>query len=400
MSQFRRWSVVDQWRAVDNVCDTAARYAAGEIVKARLTELEFVIGLNSNPDGVLASHALRQCGDAIDAVTYDWVHNMVQGGVFTTECEALLKASIPHGITRPMIFEILGDNGWRFPRFTRTKAAQLYRIFDVRRHSKDRPDKVKASCSEMLGVYGLLRVFFETKLMDVPELDQHVKSFTAVCRVMDLLLEAKRHEMPIAVVADMLDVAAADFMRLHQAVYGTSHITPKHHWQLDIAAQFRRDGIVLDAFVIERSHLTVKAVAKHVRNTACFETSVIASVLVVQLQQAKAGHGYMSDLIGITGEFPNTEFTIADRMTIWTFEVSVDDVVRRHVGDPARVVACAKHSNGTLCCFVSLFESDAVVTDHSGKYRDTGTMAVWDATSLRLCIAWRHQPDGCVFVVR
>ena len=48
---------------------------------------------------------------------------------------------------------------------------------------------------------------------------------------------------------------------------------------LDTPAQFLKDSVVLDAFVIERTHLAVKAIAEHVDNTRAFERSVLCGML-------------------------------------------------------------------------------------------------------------------------
>ena len=78
--------------------------------------------------------------------------------------------------------------------------------------------------------------------------------------------------------ANLLDPAIANFFRAHQAAHGTASVKPKHHWLMDIPAQLRKDGLMLDAFVIERQHLFVKAVAEKVDNTSRYEGSVLASI--------------------------------------------------------------------------------------------------------------------------
>jgi hypothetical protein len=88
-------------------------------------------------------------------------------------------------------------------------------------------------------------------------------SFRALAAVVDTLIAAKNGLMTAADAADVLETIAADFLQLHQATYGTASVKPKHHWLLDLAAQIRRDGLVVDAFVIERQHLLVKGVAEH-----------------------------------------------------------------------------------------------------------------------------------------
>ena len=50
-----------------------------------------------------------------------------------------------------------------FPSVGRRKAQELHRVFDEHRLSDKNPDKIKCSCAEALGLYGLLRHFFETR---------------------------------------------------------------------------------------------------------------------------------------------------------------------------------------------------------------------------------------------
>jgi hypothetical protein len=45
----------------------------------------------------------------------------------------------------------------------------------------------------------------------------------------------------------------------------------------DMALQPARDGCVLDCFIVERMHLTIKSVADNVKNTSAFERSVLTA---------------------------------------------------------------------------------------------------------------------------
>ena len=56
---------------------------------------------------------------------------------------------------------------------------------DEKRQSDTAPDKLKCSCAEALGVYGLLRLFLETAISDQAELHNHMASFRALCGVLD-----------------------------------------------------------------------------------------------------------------------------------------------------------------------------------------------------------------------
>jgi len=124
--------------------------------------------------------------DPVQAVTWVWVHTMLQGGVFTNEVEGLLAAAAPFGITRANIQEFLASDAWCFPGSTRQKQSQLYRIFDARRVSQDAPGKLKCTCAELLGLYGMLRFFFESRAAVLEELVGHLASFRAACLVLDI----------------------------------------------------------------------------------------------------------------------------------------------------------------------------------------------------------------------
>jgi hypothetical protein len=127
----------------------------------------------------------RQQVDPIAVTTYDWMHTLLQGGVLNEEVEALLMEARSFGISRRAIQEFLRDQSWQFPQNSKAKAKQLHRIFDEKRQSDQQPDKVKCSCAEALGVYGLLRFFLESAIGDEPGLHSHMTSFRALCGVLD-----------------------------------------------------------------------------------------------------------------------------------------------------------------------------------------------------------------------
>ena len=133
--------------------------------------------------------------------------------------------------------------------------------------------------SEILGIYGILRLLFEMKFTAVPEFERQLDSLCQACRVLDLILELKRFARPINQgTIEELQGAMALHLRTHLAVYGDGYIRPKHHWLMDTPPQFLRDAVVLDAFVIERTHLAVKVLAEHIKNTRTFERSVLSGI--------------------------------------------------------------------------------------------------------------------------
>jgi hypothetical protein len=211
---FKSWSASELSKMIDSLPLAAARVAAGTLTIAKFLELQQMIGINHNPLGLVANTRLRGHVDIIGVMTYDWVHNCLQDGVFNQECRAFLKACGPLGVTREGIQAFLADEGWVFPACNRSKAKQFHRVFDAHRQSDKEPDKVKAGCSEMLGLYGLLRYFFELYVGDNAAVRVQYRSFLAVCRVLDLVLMAKRCIADFAAVAAQLQIATEEHLQL------------------------------------------------------------------------------------------------------------------------------------------------------------------------------------------
>ena len=75
---FRCWSHMDMRRAIALLAGARGRVATGRMTAAECNELETIIGLHYNPDGLIACDALAAEFDPVAACTYDWVHNMLQ----------------------------------------------------------------------------------------------------------------------------------------------------------------------------------------------------------------------------------------------------------------------------------------------------------------------------------
>ena len=113
---------------------------------------------------------------------------------------------------RDLIKQFLEDPGWKFPKAMKIKSKALHKVFDESRRSKD-DKKLRCTCSEGLGLYGLLRLFVESHTEGA---NAHVASFQACCLVLDLIMQAKmRLRDPVEVASD-LEVAACKFLELHK----------------------------------------------------------------------------------------------------------------------------------------------------------------------------------------
>jgi hypothetical protein len=153
----------------------------------------------------------------------------------------LLERAAAHGVTFDTLQDYLADKRWCFPAHSSTKCKQLHRVFsEWRRSSGNEPSKVKASASELLGLYGLLRHFMDTMVPNdvlLPEL----ASFRALCEYLDTIVMAKRGIANPLQAASALQAQVARHLDLHVQAYGTRHVRPKHHWNMDLAQQWQRD---------------------------------------------------------------------------------------------------------------------------------------------------------------
>ncbi len=367
--------------------------------RVRFEALEMSVGHHVNPHGVTDSAALLDHVCWPDVVCYDWVHCMLQGGVLNDETEALLAASSVAGVTREGLQRFLADGAWSYPQHCRNACRRLHRTFDVRRAGDDDACiKVKGTCSELLSLYGQLRFFFELKLGSLDVLHNELASFRAVCDILDLILAVKHGFVDIDDGADKLAAALKRHLDLHLSVYGPAHCKPKHHWLQDVPAQIRKDRAVLDAFIIERTHLRVKALAEHVKNTTSFEQSVLSGVLTATAQRWQ-GESSSSGLRGRTARLPGVAgASVADAAEVLGIEVRVGDVVVRGAS-VAEIAACADQ-HGELFLFVVPMDSVRQVTSHCDCHRKVQGLAVWRAIDAAHAVAWQQLADGTVLVLR
>ncbi len=96
------------------------------------------------------------------------------------------------------------------------KSRYLHRIFDTRRALADDTTRLKGSCSEFLGLFGLLRHWVELEVPNDVALMPHKASFARLCGIMDVLLEIKRGMISPRAGATRLAADCSEFLRLHK----------------------------------------------------------------------------------------------------------------------------------------------------------------------------------------
>jgi hypothetical protein len=135
----------------------------------------------------------------------------------------------------------------------------------------------------------MLKCNFNLRLADDPGFAPHLASFNALCRSLDMILDSKYgvRSITAASVGELEDLLGRHLTQ-HVAIYGDGHARLKHHWLVDCLQQSLRDGLALDALVIERMHVALKAVAAHAKKTRAYERPVLTDVLTTALRDDRA----------------------------------------------------------------------------------------------------------------
>ena len=253
-------------------------------------------------------------------------------------------------------------------------------------------ERIKCQASELLSLYGLLRHFVEVRVGEVPVLAPQRRSFDAACEMMDLLLQMKRgtHRIDVQCLAGL----ASRHLDWHIEAYGVGHVVPKHHWWLDIPAQLGRDSMVLDAFIIERQHLTVKAVAEHIKNTSVFERSLITSVCSLTANLARDAHFGNALLGGRAAPWLSPGAVVGPKMQTFGFTVTVHDVIFRSTTRDAGIVEACCGQEDHLFVMVDLLAAVARRGRHALCWKRAGRREVWPCEEVQHSLGWYAGADG------
>jgi hypothetical protein len=367
-------------RRCDFVAEAHARFVNGSLGTTMYTNFLKSESQNFIEGGLAFDRRLREL-DWWSTVTVDWVHTFLQDGVFSTEALLMIKAMELPGETMKQFLQ----QEWEFPKALQTKGKQLWRVFSEHRLDDNGDvDKIRCSASELLGLFGLLRYFFEIKMRTHPALIANWQSFEACCDVLAFILAVKNGEYQLREASPILKGKITRFMRLHVACYGDEYVKPKHPWMWAIVEHWLRDASVYDAFVVERLHLLVKTTATRVDNTRAFERSVLSGTLNTMMASLKHLRGpcMFEGRTRILPSLPSTIF--AESMVIWAAKFTVGDMVL-HQNAAGELRACALEG-GIYYGVVEMFAHMQSITRFGHKWRSVGNIKLIPARDLTLAI--------------
>ena len=182
--------------AQEIVAEAQERWEEGLMTLTRLENITKTQGLNANREGVIAAEDLRGAFSITAVFTNDWVHSSLCDGFFSVEAFLLIQACVRIGISWND-FKMFLREDWKFPKDRRHQMKNAWKVFaEERNHDESR--KLKCDASELLNVYGMMRHFVDTRIGSEEAVSAEVASFRAACKVIDLILMAKRGLLSMA----------------------------------------------------------------------------------------------------------------------------------------------------------------------------------------------------------
>ena len=248
--------------------------------KGQFEKLEYSVGFNHNPQGILAS-AWFPGHLSSSMVMFDWMHCFLVSGVYSLEVGLLLGVLSTFGISNKDIHQWFQTVRW--PASIEHRGVTGKTCFEKRSGSAN--DHFKCSASEGLATYSPLRLFLMTQVSNRPdataEVKQSCKSYFALAKVLDML-----HSLLKGIVVEptQLHDAVSTHMKLFTQTYDAEYVIPKFHYGLHLPTLLQKHGMLVSCFVHERKHREIKRFANQLTNTGCdFESSILECVAAAHL---------------------------------------------------------------------------------------------------------------------
>ena len=243
--------------------------------------LETKLSINYLENGILNCPRLLKYFDPVEAQMYDWMHCYIVNGIFNKELACLLKIlkeSSLH-VTAGELHEFL--SGFVWPLQYGGNSGSGKNIFE--KAADDDGSSVSCSASDALGAYPILRVVLTLKVVSKTT-DQRVKdacvSFFCLCDVLDALQSTSAG----LVTPEDLHKLIVRHLTAVLSVHGEEIWTPKFHFVLHLAMQFRRFRTLFSCFVHERRHKQIKRPETDAKNTSGeWEKELLRDLLYQQL---------------------------------------------------------------------------------------------------------------------
>ena len=265
----------------------------------------------------------------------------------------------------------------------------------------------RLSASECLASLGLMLRFAETIV------ERHPQRGAITDQVLSLKL-AVQHAYTVIKVkyghASAQDLR--NIWRIHldayKKAYPDSEPKPKHHYAGHLPDQYTLDGLLLDAFVLERKHHSSKAYGGHMTNPRTYGGAMLTHALLTQINELNEKPTALQDIPAELRE-----------PVVFSQELTSAVGVRTRVSKSAKLgTAIAHHGDFVQLCdghfvrthlfaefegigtFAMVFP--AVHTERQGsscKLRLSEELCLMDGAGIAFCCVWAHSSDTDEFIV-
>ena len=250
----------------------------GTGTKTAFENLQKIYGLTYCPDGVLWDFQLRPYLSPSKVTTYDSMHVLLGNGMAQNETGYLLVALRDLGITWEHMRRY-AQGGWNCCSCSGSNGLLKGCWSKAREAAWSSSGVFKCSASEMLLVMPLILHFLHKTLQPINKLPDHIASYEALARIVSLVKAAKDGQL----VHHALKHAATQHGLAFAKAYPDLEVKPKNHYVHHLSLQVQRDQLLADAFVGERKNGMIKRAATDLKNTRCFEKSLLMRVAQEQM---------------------------------------------------------------------------------------------------------------------
>ena len=335
-SRFEAATDDDMYEAHEMLAAERARGAAAT------EELEKALGQNFNAHGILTRTVrLKPCSMS----TFDWMHVWCANGVASTEFWLLLRAL--NGVVGFADLRRYCSASWNWPHNHAKKAKGVAKEFfsEVRERATKKAESLKHQASEFLHIYMLLADFLAEVVEPLGLARDGCKSFLKVCACIDLLQACKFGYVPCNAGGWLLQQRVSEHLQLLSVTHEGA-CKPKHHYAMHVGQQLRRDQMVLDAFVTERKHRTLRTAVERlhgISSGASHERTCVLKAAVLQehlMSDGQGGdifqdalHGKSCEVDGAVFGVPGSLCLMAQGLKVAGFSVFEGDIIMlsRHI---------------------------------------------------------------------
>ena len=382
-SNFNRFDFASDKDMFDVVDMLNAR--KGHLRAGAFKQLQMSSGFNFNPLGVLADVELRPHSRPAASWTYDPMHCIYSNGIAAVQIHLFLESMKTKTHLQWRDLENFCKAEWQFPVSFRAKGRAIYEVFNPARERASK-ESFKCGATELLVAFPLVLHFAE--LFVARYLVDEMNCLRALAAVIHETQEAKFGRGD---GGDRLARAISYHFELFKRTYGEEHVKPKHHYVCHLPRQLARDGLLLDAFTLERKHQEVKQAASNTDNTAEFEKSVLSRVHVEELRSLKALQPN-SGLRGKQERYEPLAATVADGVEYKGLRLHAGDIVFRS-GVALLVRGAIMYDEGEIAVLVQPLELVRRDSQQCSTWKQLPSLARCGGDGLCLAACWSIQGD-------